>query len=172
MHTFFYITDTSKDCNITWYSLLIEKERQIQPNYFCYLFQPFCLFSLCFSTTFFIFAFLVQHPEKMSNATEVHFETTPRVYYENYMTPSYDLYPSLSRQVGNGYIYRPTRPQKQPQTNFMSMNVVSRRTNNNDDPLWQPQPQPLQQETPSWDLYPSVLRHVSFYIYLICHCDF
>ncbi|KAG2214358.1 uncharacterized protein EV154DRAFT_2752 [Mucor mucedo] len=96
----------------------------------------------------------------MSNTTEVHFETTPRVYYEHYMTPSYDLYPSLSRQVGNGYIHRPTRPQKQQQTNFMSMNVVSRRTNRMDDPLWQPQPQPLQQETPSWDLYPSVLRHV------------
>lgn len=98
----------------------------------------------------------------MSNTTEVHFETTPRVYYEHYMTPSYDLYPSLSRQVGNGYIHRPTRPQKQQQTNFMSMNVVSRRTNRMDDPLWQPQPQPLQQEAPSWDLYPSVLRHVSY----------
>ncbi|KAI9358186.1 hypothetical protein BD770DRAFT_388044 [Pilaira anomala] len=104
----------------------------------------------------------------MSNPhTEIQLETTPRVYYEHYMTaaPSYDLYPSLSRRLGNGYIHRPTRPvKKQQQTNFISMNIVSRRIHNtNDDPLWQPQPQPpqqQQQETPSWDLYPSVLRNV------------
>ncbi|GAA5795074.1 hypothetical protein HPULCUR_000425 [Helicostylum pulchrum] len=103
----------------------------------------------------------------MSNQhTEIQLETTPRVYYEHYMTatPSYDLYPSLSRRLGNGYIHRPTRPvQKQQQTNFISMNIVARRTHNTtDDPLWQPQPQPQlqQQETPSWDLYPSVLRNV------------
>ncbi|KAI8087516.1 hypothetical protein BDF21DRAFT_414571 [Thamnidium elegans] len=106
----------------------------------------------------------------MSNQhTEIQLETTPRVYYEHYMTatPSYDLYPSLSRRLGNGYIHRPTRPVQKQQTNFISMNIVARRTHNTtDDPLWQPQPQPLQplQETPSWDLYPSVLRNVSFCI--------
>lgn len=107
----------------------------------------------------------------MSTNNNTVLETTPRVYYEHYMTatPSYDLYPGLSRRLGNGYIHRPTRPtrpQKRQQTNFISMNAVPKRTtpNNNDDPLWQPQPtpQPLQQqETPSWDLYPSVLRNVS-----------
>lgn len=103
-----------------------------------------------------------------NNATVL--ETTPRVYYEHYMTatPSYDLYPGLSRRLGNGYIHRPTRPkrpQKRQQTNFISMNPVSKRATHNDDPLWQPQPQPLQQETPSWDLYPSVLRNVSNIVY-------
>jgi hypothetical protein len=108
-------------------------------------------------------------------------ETTPRVYYEHYTlaTPNYDLYPSLSRRLGNGYIHkpiRPIRPKKQLQTNFISINnsanSINRRTyNNNDDPLWQPhlqhhQQQVVQQEeqeNPGWDLYPAILRNVSKY---------
>lgn len=98
--------------------------------------------------------------------TPTQLETTPRVYYEHYMTatPSYDLYPGLSRRLGNGYVHRPviTRPKKkQQQTNFIFMHTSSsvRRYNQDEDPLFQPQ---QQQETPSWDLYPSILRNVSF----------
>lgn len=118
-------------------------------------------------------------------------ETTTRVYYEHYMTatPSFDLYPGLSRRLGNGYVHRPSRPSrplKKQQTNFFSvhMNTTLRRsnptasattaTNRMDDPFWQPQPQPLPQEAPSWDLYPSVLRNVSMstlvsYLYQYLH---
>jgi hypothetical protein len=99
--------------------------------------------------------------------TPTQLETTPRVYYEHYMTatPSYDLYPGLSRRLGNGYVHRPviTRPnKKQQQTNFIFTHTPSsvRRYNQDEDPLFQP----VQQETPSWDLYPAILRNVSFYI--------
>jgi hypothetical protein len=82
--------------------------------------------------------------------------TTPRVYYEHYMlaTHNYDLYPSLSRRLGNGYIHkpiRPTGPKKQQQINFISINnstnSINRRTyNNNDDPLWRTHFQHHQQQ--------------------------
>lgn len=104
-------------------------------------------------------------------------ETTPRVYYEHYMmeTPNYDLYPGLSRRLGNGYIHkpiRPTRPKKQQQTNFISITNTSKRIyyNINNDPLWQPhiqqqeeqvQQQGEQENLPAWDLYPAILRSVS-----------
>ncbi|KAG2203696.1 hypothetical protein INT46_001726 [Mucor plumbeus] len=99
--------------------------------------------------------------------TTIQLETTPRVYYEHYMTaqPSYDLYPSLSRRLGNGYVPRPIRrPKKQQQqTNFISIHgTTSRRSYNVDqDPLWQPTIPQIQQETPSWDLYPAILRNAS-----------
>ncbi|KAI9484089.1 MAG: hypothetical protein EXX96DRAFT_477892 [Benjaminiella poitrasii] len=100
-----------------------------------------------------------------STKKAVKLETTPRVYYEHYMTapPSYDLYPSLSRRLNNGYIYQPIqKPKKQQQTNFIVLNT-SRSTSSlvNNDPLWQATFQ-QQEQDPSWDLYPSILRNVSF----------
>lgn len=103
-----------------------------------------------------------------SNKTNIQLETTPRVYYEHY-TPSYDLYPSLCRRLGNGYVHRPSNPtkrsKKQQQTNFICMNSTSSRRlyDETQDPLWRPIPQPQQENvnTPSWDLYPSILRNVS-----------
>ncbi|CAO3655508.1 unnamed protein product [Mucor fragilis] len=102
-----------------------------------------------------------------SQQTTTQLETTPRVYYEHYMTaqPNYDLYPSLSRRLGNGYVHRPIRrPQKQQQTNFISIHGTASRSSYDvdQDPLWQPIPQ-RQQETPSWDLYPAILRNVENY---------
>jgi hypothetical protein len=100
--------------------------------------------------------------------TTIQLETTPRVYYEHYMsvTPSYDLYPSLCRRLGNGYVHRPPRPARsiKQQTNFICMNSTSSRHlyDETQDPLWRPIP-PAQQEnaTPPWDLYPAILRNVS-----------
>ncbi|KAG0168281.1 hypothetical protein DFQ29_010211 [Apophysomyces sp. BC1021] len=95
-----------------------------------------------------------------------HMETTLQSYYRDYMAvmPSYDLYPGLSRRLGNGYVPRqpPVTRHDDRQINFLS--IAPRQE---DEFLWhidipQPQPQPHRNEntTPSWDLYPSILRNV------------
>ncbi|CAO3650399.1 unnamed protein product [Cunninghamella blakesleeana] len=85
----------------------------------------------------------------MTSTTQL--ETTPRTYYEKYVrvTPNYDLYPSLSRRLGNGYVYQPKPPTRRhtKRTNFISMNIYSNHV----------QPQ---DNNSSWDLYPSILRNV------------
>ncbi|ORX42178.1 hypothetical protein DM01DRAFT_1411862 [Hesseltinella vesiculosa] len=77
-------------------------------------------------------------------------ETNPRTYYQYYKTapPSYDLYPSLSRRLGNGYEHQPSPPvRRHPRTaNIFTMNVCP--------------PNPSSHELPAWDLYPSILRSV------------
>ncbi|KAI8390950.1 uncharacterized protein BYT42DRAFT_554989 [Radiomyces spectabilis] len=112
----------------------------------------------------------------MSYSRSVHLETTPRAYYTHYMSavPSYDLYPALSRRLGNGYVHRPIRPvrTKDRQMNFAAMNIAGSRRERHfalAEINWQQltqqhQRQMIQQEaqdvTPPWDLYPSVLRNV------------
>ncbi|KAI8085830.1 uncharacterized protein B0P05DRAFT_24397 [Gilbertella persicaria] len=107
----------------------------------------------------------------LSNTKAIHLETTPRAYYEYYMTaaPSYDLYPGLSRRLVNGHVHRPTRPKRQPkrQAHFLNINNtmhLRRNYNEQEDPLWQPQQQQQGDMTPPWDLYPAILRRVCVYV--------
>ncbi|ORZ00852.1 hypothetical protein BCR43DRAFT_485911 [Syncephalastrum racemosum] len=111
---------------------------------------------------------------------DVHFETTPRVYQQHYTNhqPSYDLYPGMSRRLGNGYVPRPSPPPAPPakrQVNFAKMNMVHHKPRNSDNggdaSMWY-NPHPVldlfprlpeeedEDETPVWDLYPLVLRNV------------
>ncbi|KAI8373780.1 hypothetical protein BD560DRAFT_394367 [Blakeslea trispora] len=89
----------------------------------------------------------------MSNNNTVHLETTPRLYHENYMKtmPNYDLYPALSRRLGNGYVHQPVRlkSSSKKQNHFLCMNTHSRRIQHHRE----------QETTPSWDLYPAMLRN-------------
>ncbi|CAO3588055.1 unnamed protein product [Absidia cylindrospora] len=112
------------------------------------------------------------------SVTPPHLETTPRTYYKDYVTatPNYDLYPGLSRRLGNGYVHQPSPPvRRQPkETNFISMNLhhplsSNRRTNPTtmaDSNSMSVSHQQLisashvQANHPSWDLYPSILRSV------------
>ncbi|KAI9488409.1 hypothetical protein BDB00DRAFT_848306 [Zychaea mexicana] len=120
-----------------------------------------------------------------SNNNFVHFETTPREYYDHCTTatPSYDLYPSLSRRLVNGYVQRPV-PRKcsqrcDRQINFATMNMIQREQASSTSSTWyHPHPMldlfarlPAEQEEeqhehiqddeiPTWDLYPLVLRNV------------
>ncbi|KAI7903518.1 uncharacterized protein BX663DRAFT_506730 [Cokeromyces recurvatus] len=86
-------------------------------------------------------------------------EITPRVYYEYYMTtkPSYDLYPSLSRRLNNGYVHQPIKSPKK-QTDFIVLKASSVHREIMNDPLWQAT---QQEQNPSWDLYPAILRNVT-----------
>ncbi|OBZ83636.1 hypothetical protein A0J61_08314 [Choanephora cucurbitarum] len=86
-----------------------------------------------------------------NNNKPVHLETTPRVYYENYTKtmPSYDLYPALSRRLGNGYVHQPVRPKtlSKKQNHFLC--TSPRRIQHREQ----------QQNTqPPWDLYPAMMR--------------
>lgn len=105
-----------------------------------------------------------------------HLETTPRTYYKDYVTatPNYDLYPGLSRRLGNGYVHRPSPPvRRQPKdTNFITMNLhpasntrsISIPTSETSHSMTVSDQQLIshaQDSHPSWDLYPSILRNVS-----------
>ena len=98
-----------------------------------------------------------------NNNKTVHLETTPRVYYENYMKtmPSYDLYPALSRRLGNGYVHQPVRPKNlsKKQNHFLCINTTNSRRIQH-DPLQLPHREQQQDATPPWDLYPAMLRSV------------
>ncbi|KAI8344001.1 hypothetical protein BC941DRAFT_407507 [Chlamydoabsidia padenii] len=91
-----------------------------------------------------------------------HLETTPRTYYRDYVTatPNYDLYPGLSRRLGNGYVHRPSPPvRRQPKdTNFINMNLHRSALETVSDQQFISHGQ---DNHPSWDLYPSILRNVS-----------
>ncbi|SAM05091.1 hypothetical protein [Absidia glauca] len=107
-----------------------------------------------------------------------HLETTPKAYYKDYVTatPNYDLYPGLSRRLGNGYVHRPSPPvRRQPKdTNFITMNLhpasnsrsisVPMATASETAHSMTVSDQQLishaQDSHPSWDLYPSILRNV------------
>ncbi|KAI8971046.1 hypothetical protein BDB01DRAFT_854984 [Pilobolus umbonatus] len=96
------------------------------------------------------------------NTNNKHLEITPRMYYEHYMPapPNYDLYPSLSRRLNNGYIHTPSRATQPKQINFISIHSSRQSPSfNNNDHYWQPQPHP-QETAPSWDLYPAIFRRV------------
>ena len=125
-----------------------------------------------------------------NNNNFVHFETTPREYYDHCRTatPNYDLYPSLSRRLVNGYHSRPPPARKcsrrrDRQINFATMNMIQReRATSN---TWY-HPHPMfdlfarlppdneqeqqhnddDQSIPQWDLYPLVFRNVSLIVYL------
>ncbi|KAI8137070.1 hypothetical protein BJV82DRAFT_584041 [Fennellomyces sp. T-0311] len=81
-----------------------------------------------------------------NNNDFVHFETTPREYYDH-CTPDYDLYPSLSRRMVNGNSsntwYRP----------HPMLDMFARLPADDDH-------QHQDQVPPPWDLYPLVLRNV------------
>ncbi|CAO3592529.1 unnamed protein product [Absidia cylindrospora] len=108
-----------------------------------------------------------------------HLETTPKTYYKNYVadTPNYDLYPALSRRLGNGYVHQPSRPvHRQPKDiNFFSLShlqpttIIARSnstTMENSNAMTVSDQQLISASShvkdnhPSWDLYPSVLRNV------------
>ncbi|ORZ20402.1 hypothetical protein BCR42DRAFT_408689 [Absidia repens] len=108
-----------------------------------------------------------------------HLETTPKTYYKNYVTesPNYDLYPALSRRLGNGYVHQPSPPvRRQPKnTNFFSMGHLQPTTtidrsnsttmeNSSIVTVSNQQfistPSHVKDNQSSWDLYPSVLRNV------------
>lgn len=120
------------------------------------------------------------------NRNFVYFETTPRAYYDHCTTatPNYDLYPSLSRRMGNGYVHRPSKPPmthaQDRQVNFASMNIIhrgERRTWYSPHPLLDlfsrlPASEHEDDRTtvlgqnddthlPPWDLYPLLLRNVN-----------
>lgn len=114
------------------------------------------------------------------NNSFVHFEITPRTYYEHYSeaAPSYDLYPALSRRLGNGYVHRPSlkRHDRLKQLDFAAMNL---RTFHRPHPMLDhfaqlPEEAPNPNEhrdqvdsVPPWDLYPLLLRNVSItYIFV------
>ncbi|KAL0091344.1 hypothetical protein J3Q64DRAFT_1709448 [Phycomyces blakesleeanus] len=104
--------------------------------------------------------------------SNVHFETTPHAYYEHYSiaAPNYDLYPSLSRRLGNGHTHQPTKPpRREAQMDFAAMNVMTNETfgyeqNRQPHPYVPPfQPAPVVEQQFDWDLYPLIRRNVSTY---------
>ncbi|KAI8891374.1 hypothetical protein K501DRAFT_235417 [Backusella circina FSU 941] len=106
----------------------------------------------------------------MNNPSTIQLETTPRVYYEHYIsaTPDYDLYPSLSRYHSQIPAQsRPTRPNSRPKTDFIAMHFVpcrqqQRWQGEDNDPFWEPEQEAptISRATPAWDLYPAILRQV------------
>jgi hypothetical protein len=107
----------------------------------------------------------------MNNTATIQLETTPRVYYEHYIaaTPDYDLYPSLGRyQSQTPTQCRPKRPNSRPKVDFLAMDFVpcrqQRWQGEDNDPFWEPEQEAstASRGTPAWDLYPAILRRVSY----------
>ncbi|PHZ10219.1 uncharacterized protein RHIMIDRAFT_293614 [Rhizopus microsporus ATCC 52813] len=108
-----------------------------------------------FLLSLFSFSFYI-----MSTFKNIQLETTPRVYYQHYITQDicYDLYPSLSRQLSNGYHIRTDPTTNTKNIDFTLMNIpFARRIAFTYDPFWD---LPTERQDDQWDLYPAILRNV------------
>lgn len=108
--------------------------------------------------SFFLYTFFFINFDTL-DMVYIQLETTPRVYYQSYITsdPCYDLYPSLSRRLGNGYIQLQRPTHSSDDIDFTTIHIpYAKRLALTEDPFWQ-----TQEEEGQWDLYPSILRSVS-----------